>query len=373
MPDPRVAKMAQVLVQYSLDLQPGEEFVLNTSPLAQELNLEIYREAILAGAHVLVVQELPGNREVFYKHATDAQLEYISPVDKLVVEQFTATLRVMAPYNTRELSGIDPARLARRQKAGAELSRKFMERAGRGEAKWSITLFPTQASAQEADMSLSEYQDFVYSACMLDQPDPVASWTEKAEFQAGLVDWLAGKEQAVLKGSNIDLTLSFRERPFVASQGKENFPDGEILTSPEEDSVNGWVRFSFPGIFQGREIEDIELWFEDGRVVKEKASKGEDLLTELLNIDEGARRLGEWGIGTNYGIQRFTKNMLFDEKMGGTIHLAVGRGFPQTLSENQSAIHWDMLCDMSDSEITVDGELFYKDGQFVVRDLASVG
>jgi aminopeptidase len=366
MPDPRVAKMAQVLVRYSLDLQPGEEFFLNTSPLAQELNLEIYREALLTGAHVLVVQDLPGSQEAFYNYASDAQLDYISPVDKLLVERFTASLRIMAPYNTRELSGVDPARQGRRQKAGTEIAAKFMERAGRGELKWSITLFPTNAAAQEADMGLSEYQDFVYSACLLDQPDPVAAWKEKAEGQTRLVEWLADKEQAVLKGSNIDLSLSFRGRPFFASQGKENFPDGEIFTSPVEDSVNGWVRFSYPGIFQGREIEDIELWFEDGLVVKEKASKGEELLTELLNIDAGARRLGEWGIGTNYGIQRFTKNMLFDEKMGGTIHLAVGRGFPETLSDNKSAIHWDMLCDMSDSEISVDGELFYKDGRFVI-------
>ena len=215
-------------------------------------------------------------------------------------------------------------------------------------------------------MSLSDYADFVYSACLLDLPDPAAAWKENRERQEKLVGWLAGKEQAVVKGSNVDLCMSIKDRTFSNCDGKFNFPDGEIFTGPVEQSVNGWVRFSYPGIYGGREVEDIELWFEDGKVVKEKAAKGQDLLTTLLNTDKGSRYLGEWGIGTNYGIQRFTKNMLFDEKIGGTFHFAVGRGMPETGSQNKSAIHWDMLCDMAESEVTVDGELFYKDGQFVV-------
>jgi aminopeptidase len=220
--------------------------------------------------------------------------------------------------------------------------------------------------AQEADMSLSEYAEFVYGAGLLNDPDPVALWRKEGERQMKLIKWLDGKDKAVLKGENVDLTMSIKGRVFKESDGKYNFPDGEIFTGPVEDSVNGWIRFRYPAIYSGQEVTDIELWFENGKVVKEKASKGQELLTSLLNTDSGARYLGEWGIGTNYGIQRFTKNMLFDEKMGGTIHLAVGASYPETGGKNESGLHWDMLCDMAQSEIKVDGELFYKDGKPVV-------
>jgi aminopeptidase len=366
MSDPRVTKMAQVLVQYSLGLQPGAEFILGTTPLAKELSLAVYKEAILAGAHVFALNDLPGSQEIFYRHASDAQLDYDEPVVKFALERFDALLQIVAPHNTRDLSGVDPARQSRSRRARAEISRIMMERTARGEFRWCITLFPTHASAQEADMGLLDYEDFVYGACLLDLSDPVAAWKEKRELQGKLVDWLAGKDQVVMKGSNIDIRLSIKERSFVNCDGKFNFPDGEIFTGPVEQSVNGRVRFTYPGIYGGQEVEDIELWFEDGKVVKEKAAKGQELLTALLDTDEGSRYLGEWGIGTNYGIQRFTKNMLFDEKIGGTFHFAVGHGIPDTGSQNQSAIHWDMLCDMAESEIMVDGELFYKDGRFVV-------
>jgi aminopeptidase len=366
MSDPRVTKMAQVLVKYSLDLQPGQEVVLGTTPLAEELSLAVYQEAVLAGAHVFVLNKLPGSQEIFYKHANDAQLDYVDPIGKFAVERFDALLEIVAPTNTRELSGVDPTRQSRARKAKAEISRIVAGRTARGEFKWCITLYPTHASAQEADMSLSEYQDFVYGACLLDLPDPIAAWKEEGERQRALVDWLAGKDQVIMRGSNVDIRLSIEDRSFVSCDGKFNFPDGEIFTGPVERSVNGWVRFAYPAIYAGREVVDIELWFEDGKVVQEKATKGQELLTGLLNTDEGSRYLGEWGIGTNYGIQRFSKNMLFDEKIGGTIHFAVGRGMPETGSHNESGIHWDMLCDMSESEITVDGELFYKDGKFVV-------
>jgi aminopeptidase len=366
MPDPRVTKLAEVLVKYSLDLQPGEQFVLETSPLAQELNLAVYKEALLAGAYVEAINSLPGSQEIFFKHASDAQLDYVSPARKLLVEQFTASLYIAAAHNTRELSGVDPARQSRARKARAGLSRIFRERAARNELKWCLTVYPTQAAAQEADMSLSEYQDFVYGAGLLDLPDPVAAWRKEGERQRALIAWLEGRESVILKGPSIDLSMSVKGRTFEACDGKRNFPDGEILTSPVEDSVNGWVRFSYPAIYAGQEVDDIQLWFEDGKIVKESASKGQELLSTLLDTDDGSRYLGELGIGTNRGIQRFTKNMLFDEKMGGTIHLAVGSGFPECGGQNDSGIHWDMLCDMSESEITVDGDLFYKDADFVV-------
>jgi aminopeptidase len=216
-------------------------------------------------------------------------------------------------------------------------------------------------------MSLAEYEDFVYGAAMVHLDDPVAYWRAKAAEQQRLVDWLKGKKQVEVKGENVDLTLSIKDRVFINADGKKNFPDGEIFTGPVRDSVNGWVRFTYPAIYQSREVEGVELTFEEGKVVKATAQKGEEYLNSVLDTDEGARYLGEFAIGTNEGIQQFTRNILFDEKINGTIHMAVGAGYPETGSKNQSSIHWDMICDMrSGGEIVVDGSLFYKDGEFQV-------
>jgi aminopeptidase len=367
MPDPRVTRLAQVLVRYSLALRPGDEFCLLSTPLADELSLAVYKEAIEAGAHVSAVSQLAGSDELFFKHAGDDQLDHVPRLTRLVADEYDALLRIDAPVNTRALSGVDPARMSRAQKAQAGIWLRILERTAREEFRWCVTLYPTQASAQEADMSLSEYEDFVYGAGLLDRDDPVAAWQAIGERQQKLTAWLANRDQVVIKGSNVDLALSIEGRSFVDASGKVNFPDGEIYTSPVESSAQGWIRFSYPAIYAGREVIDVELWFEDGKVVREKAGKGQDLLTALLDTDAGSRYLGELGIGTNYGIQRFTKNMLFDEKMGGTIHLAVGACYPETGGKNESGVHWDMLCDMAEGEITVDGDLFFKDGQVAVE------
>jgi aminopeptidase len=366
MPDPRVAKLAEVLVNYSLDLKPGQQLAIFTSPLADELTLAVYAEALKAGAHISIESRVPGTDELFYQLASDAQLEYISPWRRLVTETFDAHLAIESQHNTRELTGVDPQRMAHVRKARAPLTKTFMERSAREELRWCLTVYPTQAMAQDAEMSLREYEDFVYRAGLLDQPDPVAAWRREGERQRELINWLSGSDEVILKGSDIDLRLSIKGRTFKEDDGRYNFPAGEIFTGPVESSVNGWVRFRYPAIFSGQEITGVELWFEDGKVVREQATKGQDLLTSALNTDPGARYLGEWGIGTNYQIQRFTKNMLFDEKIGGTIHLALGASYPETGGKNESGLHWDMLCDMRDAEITVGRELFYKDGKPVI-------
>jgi aminopeptidase len=366
MTDPRVKKLAQVLVHYSLAIKPGEQMFIRTNPLAEPLTLAIYEEAIKAGGHVFIANNVPDAEEIYYKYASDAQLDYVSPVQKMLMEEFDALAAIISPANTRALSGIDPARIARNRKANAGLSKTYMQRSAKGEFKWVLTAYPTAAGAQEADMSLHDYAEFIYGAGMLNEADPVAFWKNEGVRQRELISWLKGKKHAVLKGANIDLQMGIEDRTFIECSGRVNFPDGEIFTGPVENSVNGWVRFRYPAIYAGKEVTDIELWFENGKVVKEKASKNEELLTALLNTDPGARYLGEWGIGTNYGITKFTKNMLFDEKIGGTIHLAVGASYPESGGKNESGLHWDMLCDMAESEITVDGELFYKDGKPVV-------
>ncbi|MBW2015149.1 MAG: aminopeptidase [Deltaproteobacteria bacterium] len=367
MPDQRITKLAKVLTNYSLNLQAGEQMLLSSTHLAHELTLAVYREAILAGAHVTIQQKVPGTREVFLKYASDAQLEYLSPIRKLIYETFDVELSIIAPANLRELSGVDPDRQKLSMKPIGELTRIANERSSRGsERRLCITIFPTNALAQEADMSLSEYENFVFRAGLLDLPDPVAAWKEVGAKQERLISWLSGKDRVTISGPHIDLHLSIKKRSFLSASGKGNFPDGEIFTSPVETSVNGWVRFSYSGIFAGNEISDIELWLEDGKIIKEQASKGEEVLTSLLNTDNGSRFFGEWGIGTNYGIRCFTKNMLFDEKIGGTIHFAVGQGFIDAGGRNHSGLHWDMLCDMSESEIVIDGEPFYRNGKTVI-------
>jgi aminopeptidase len=366
MPDPRVTKMAQVLVNYSLELQPRQKLAILTTPAGEELAVAAYEEAVKAGAYAYIVMDSEQSAEIFYKYANDEQLQYVSPISKMIIETFDARLSIGAAQNTRGLSAVDPQRQSLRSKANRPLFQTFFDRAARRELRWCTTDFPTHASAQEADMSLRDYQEFVYNACKLNEPDPVACWQEEARKTKALTEWLKGKDQIVIRGNDVDLRMSFKERTFIGASGHENFPDGEIFTGPVENSVEGWVRFKYPAIFGGREVIDVELWFEGGKVVKETASKGEELLTSLLNTDPGARYLGELGIGTNYDITRFTKNMLFDEKLGGTIHLAVGASYPETGGQNESGIHWDMLCDLNDGEITVDGELFYKEGKTVV-------
>jgi aminopeptidase len=366
MPDPRVTKLAKLMVHYSLEIKPGQQFLIQSHPLAEEMTLAVYEQAIKAGAFVTLMNNTPGAQEVFFKYASDAQLEYISPITKMIVETFDAQLRIWSEHNTHSLSGIDPARMARAARAGAPISKIHMERSARKELRWCLTVYPTHAMAQEADMSLTDYREFVYAAGMLNEDDPVAYWKKVGQEQQKLVDWLKGHDQVVLKGSNVDLKMSIKGRSFIPCDGKVNFPDGEIFTGPVEDSVEGWVRYKYPALYNGQEVTDIQLWFEKGRVVKETAGKNQELLTAQLNTDAGARSLGEFGIGTNYGITRFTKNMLFDEKMGGTIHLACGAGYPESGSKNESGIHWDMLCDMNDAEIHVDGELFYQNGKPVI-------
>ncbi len=366
MADPRVTKLAKVLTGYSLDLKPGQQLWLRTTPLAQELNLAVYTEAVKAGAFVWVQQSIPGADEAFYRYASDQQLDFLAPVQKLIVDTFDASLSIMAADNTKSLAGVDPKRIARGRKASGALSQTIMKRGAQGTHRWCVTLYPTAAQAQDANMSLGDYAEFVYAAGMLNEDDPVAFWQNEGRQQQKVAAWLKGRNDVALKGANADITLCITGRSFETSDARYNFPDGEIFTSPVEDSVNGWVRFKYPGIYAGQEVEDIQLWFEDGKVVKEQAGENQELLTSLLNTDAGSRVLGELGIGTNYGITRFTKNMLFDEKMGGTVHFAVGQGFVECGGKNDSALHWDMLCDMADSEIRVDGDLFYKDGKFLV-------
>ena len=366
--DPRVEKMAGVMVNYSVAIRPGDLVMIHPyDPLASPLALAVYKHVLQAGGNAVFRMAPSGASEIFYRYASDEQLDFTDPSFLWLMENIDVRIAINAPANTRALTNVDPKRLSRSGRAQEPISQTFFRRQATGELRWVLTQYPTQAAAQDAEMSLTEYEEFVYGAVLVNPDDPVAYWREKSAGQQRLVDWLKGKDRVEVRGENVDLTLSIRDRVFINADGKKNLPDGEIFTGPVEDSVNGWVRFTYPAIHNNREVVGVELTFEQGKVVRATAEKGEDYLNAILDTDPGARYLGEFAIGTNEAIQRFTRNILFDEKIGGTIHMAVGAGYPDTGSKNKSAIHWDMICDMrSGGEILVDGELFYRDGQFQV-------
>ncbi len=367
MADARVQKLAQTLVEYSVAVKPGDWVIIFGHPLAEALTSEILRYTLRAGGNPTMLYGLGTTSQIFLEEANEAQLKWLSPFERLPYEQADVFISIDATENTRTLSLADSEKQKIRSVARKEIMEAYMRRSASGELRWTLTQFPCDAFAQEADMPLSAYEDFVYSACKADQADPVKIWNEIEADQARLVQWLAGKKMLEMHSPTIDMRMSIEGRSFINSTAKHNMPGSEIFTGPVEDSVNGWVEYTFPAIRLGREVDGIRLEFKDGKVVKATAEKNEDYLIKMLDQDPGARFLGELGIGTNYSIDRFTKSILYDEKMGGTIHMAVGASYPETGGKNQSALHWDMICDMrQDSEIRVDGELFYKDGKFQV-------
>lgn len=367
MHDVRIDRLAQVLVNYSLAAEPNQLFRIVAPTAAAPLVRAVYREAMRVGTNPLMRLTLDGIDEIFYKHANDQQLSYVPQLARDEIETVDLHLSILADENTRALSGVDSALIAKRRAAMSPISKRMMERSADGSFRWCLTLFPTAAQAQEADMSLSDYADFVFAAGKLDHEDPVAAWQAQRIEQEHIIDRLKVANQIRIVGPGTDLTYAVAGRTWVNCAGDRNFPDGEVFTGPEEQKTNGFITYSFPAIYMGREVSGIRLEFVDGKVVKATADKGEDLLHSLLDMDEGARRLGEVAFGTNYGIQRFSRNILFDEKIGGTVHLALGAAYPETGCTNQSALHWDMICDLrSGGEVFADGALIHKDGKFVL-------
>ena len=367
MADPRVETLARILVDYSVNIQPGEFVRIRGDHEGGPLLQAVYKRVLERGGHPWLQIGLDGIEEIFYKYANDDQLAFVSNIDRQAVEEINASITVWTEVNTKALTSTDPAKQSRVQAARRPIFERFLERAGKRELKWTLTAYPTHAFAQDAEMSLTEFEDFLYGAALVGEPDPVAAWQAISREQQRLIDWLDGKHEVRLIGPDTDLTLSIAGRTWENCDGRENFPDGEIFTGPVEDSANGTVRFTYPACESGREVEDVRLWFEKGKVVKATAAKNEEFLLAMIDTDEGARYLGEFAFGTNRGVQRFTKNILFDEKIGGTVHMALGLGYAETGSQNRSAIHWDMICDLRQGgEVWVDGVLFAQDGEFLI-------
>ncbi len=367
MSDPRVAKLGELLVNYSLELQPGQLLRIDAGTVAAPLVSESYRFALRAGAHPRTRIDIEGLDVIAVGEASDEQLVYVPEIDRVDVEQVDAVMTIWADRNTRALTGADPARISRRIGSRRELTNRFWERIDAGEAKWVGTRFPTEAHAQDAEMSLSEYEEFVYAACHVrPDDDPVAHWRKVSEELSTRARELETFGELRIVGPDTDLRLNVGGRRWLAADGKLNMPDGEIFTSPVETETDGEIRFSFPAIFHGRGVEDVRLRFEGGRVVAAEAKTANDYLQSLLDMDVGARIPGEVAFGLNYEIDRFTRDILFDEKIGGTVHLALGSSFKNLGGENDSGLHWDMICDLrADGEVYADGELVWKAGRFV--------
>jgi len=365
--DNRIKKLAEVLLEYSLNIKKGEKLAIIGDITTLPLVKECYRIAIIQGALPQIVINSDEAKEVLLKRGSEEQVKYVPDSVKALFGSVDVILSFFGGSNTRMLTNVNPEKLKLSAQGLSELNQMFMERVAKKELRYCSTMFPNQANAQEANMSLEEYEDFVFGAGYIDKEDPVIEWEKIEMKQEQLCRFLDAKKHLRIVSKDTDLNMSIEGRKWINCCGKVNFPDGEVFTGPIEDSMEGHIRFSFPGIYGGREIEDIRLTFKKGKVVEATAKKGEGLLKQLLETDEGASYVGEIAVGTNYNIQRFTRHMLFDEKIGGTVHLALGLSLPESLGKNKSAIHWDMLCDMKKGgEIYADDELIYKDGKFLI-------
>ena len=366
MKDPRVEKLANLLVDYSVKLKPRDIVAINGEAIAAPLIREVYRAALRRGAFVICDIALDSVAEIFYAEANKEQLQWLSPFALYKVRKIDASIGIWADENTKGLSNVDPKRLALASAARKPISKLFMDRAAAGTLRWCGTQWPCHASAQDAEMSLEEYEDFVFGAGHLDASNPIRVWQQISQRQQALADFLNRRRQIRILAEDTDITFSIKGQKWINCDGRYNFPDGEVFTGPVEDSVEGHIKFSFPAVHGGREVDGIRLTFEKGRVVKAEASKGQDFLRAMIAMDKGSCYLGEAAFGTNYNVKRYTKNTLFDEKIGGTIHLALGAGYPETGNKNRSGLHWDMVCDLRNGgEIYADGELIQKNGRFL--------
>jgi aminopeptidase len=359
-------KYAYLLVNYSLELKAGERLFIQSTTLAEPLVREVYRAALKAGAHVEVDMAFRERGRIFNREANGEQIAYISPLYKQAMEEFEAYLYIRAPFNLREEQNNDSAKAKLRSQATSDINKVYFQRTGNRSLKRNLCQYPTDAAAQEAGMSLEEYEYFVFNACKLFEPDPQAAWLEVRKSQQHIVDHLNNCTTVQYKTpTGTDITFSTKGRIWMNSDGQTNMPSGEVYTSPVEDSANGVVHFSLPCLYGGHEVEGVTLWVKEGYIEKWEANRGKEYLDHIFSL-EGTRRFGEAAIGTNYSITRMTKNILFDEKIGGTIHMAIGQSYIQTGGKNQSSVHWDMITDMTKGgEIFADGNLVYHNGIWI--------
>ena len=364
---PFYAKYAHLLVHYCVSLQPGEKLYVSSSTAAEPLVREVYRAALKAGGIVEVDLAFQGKGRIFMEEAEGAQLAHVNTLYARAVQEFDAYLYIRAPFNLFEDAGAGTTEKLKARKAALQpLQNIYFERTGTRALKRNLCQFPTLAAAQNAGMSLEAYERFVFGACKLFEDDPKAAWEALSQRQQGIVDELNRHDTFRYESEVIDITFSTKGRTWINSDGQTNMPSGEVYTSPVENSVNGHIHFDYPSVYMGHEVEGVTLHVEDGYIEKWEAKRGKDFLDKIFGMD-GARRFGEAAIGTNYDIDRFTKNILFDEKIGGTVHMAVGQSYRQCGGRNESSVHWDMIADMTQGgAVYADGERIYESGKFLI-------
>ncbi len=383
MHDPRVLKLADVLVNYSTRVKKGDLVAIRGDYNAWPAIEATYAAVLKAGGNPFFVIQSERFAELLLAHGSDEQIAFLNPLDLERIGRIDVQIAFWSENNTKSLSRFPSEKVAKQQSARRPFMKVFMERAAKKELRWTGTQFPTNASAQDAEMSLEQYADFVYRAGLLHLPDPAAAWKKISEKQERVRAFLQGKKQVHFHvpphdgHDGTDLRVDVSKATWINCDGHENFPDGEVFAGPQ--GVDGHVNYTFPAVYQGKEVEGVRLVFRGGRVVDASAKKNEDFLIKMLDQDAGARVMGEIAIGTNYSINEFSRNTLFDEKIGGTFHAAVGAGYPESGSTNESGLHWDMVCDLRGSAgggggagksrpggtIAADGEVFHKDGKFL--------
>jgi aminopeptidase len=361
----RLRRFAEVVVGYCGGVEPDDLVVLQGTMNVEPLIEQLYAAVLRAGGSP-ATRVMPELGELLLTEGSEEQIQWLTPGEREDIEQADVWIVVEAPSNTKELTAVDPERQALRQRARSSLRERYLERALNGDLRWVLTAFPTNAAAQDAEMSLAEYEEFVYGSALLDADDPVARWREFSGELRRVVEFLSPKQELRFVTEGTDITFAVGGRTWVAADGHENFPDGEVFTAPHDESTDGVITFTYPAVFEGRQVDDVRLGFRGGEVVEATASRGEDFLQEMVALDDGARRVGELAFGLNDAVSVFTRNILFDEKIGGTMHLALGSAYPECGGTNRSALHWDMICDLrSGSEVYADGELVYRDGRFL--------
>jgi len=360
-------RYGRLLAEYSLSIKPGDKVFVKSTLLAEPLLRAFYRSAIQRGAHTVEFDlDFSDKGKIFIDNATEEQLSAVSPVSKLRMEEYDVYLVIRAPYNLRESQNIDATKAGIRRKAMAGVNETYFSRTATLDMRRSLCQFPTQASAQNAGMSLEEYADFIFDATKLYEDDPVEAWRVLSREQQHIVDKLNSCTNMRYMADHMDISFSTKGRTWINSDGQTNMPSGEVYTSPVEDSVNGEIHFTYPGLYMGHEVHGVTLQVKGGYIENWSCDQGKDFLDRIFTM-EGTRRFGEAAIGTNYNIQKMTRNILFDEKIGGTVHMAIGQSYKQCGGKNTSSVHWDMISDMTESgAIYADGEKIYEKGKFII-------
>jgi len=360
-----LTKFAKLILDYCVEVKKLDEVLITSSYEAYPLIRELWKGIVERGAYPRLVINDEVLTEIFYRYAKDELLKYLSKIDVFIVENIDVRIGILSATHTKPLININPEKLRVRAQATRKLTEIFMKRDSEGSLRWVVTVYPTKSLAQEAGMSPLEYEEFVYRALKLHTKDPIESWRKQASWQEKIINFLKKVSELRYVADDTDLTLKVDGRVWINDDGKKNMPGGEVFSAPHEDSVEGYITFTYPAIWRGVEVEGVKLVFKRGMVVEAHAIKGEDFLKKMLEVDDGAKRLGEVAFGLNYDITRFTKEILFDEKIGGTVHMALGAAYPSTGGKNVSSIHWDMIKDMKKGKVYADGDLVYENGKFI--------